>query len=152
MKTVKAPVDNQLVHFGTSFQMWATWCFILTHRGREKASTGSCKTSTGSQIYKIPHHNEPLPMDMLQQWHMNNRSNVAHPVGFPNLSHTCTTIPIFIIIKSSRYTLGDFMFCTGSYATAAAAGRRRRRSQTFVHAITFEQHFGFLPLLAQLLA
>ena len=42
-------------------------------------------------------------------------------------------------------------FCTGSYAAAAAA-RRRRPPQILVHAITFEQLFGFLSFLAQLLA
>ena len=48
------------------------------------------------------------------------------------------------IIKSPRYTRGDFMFL---YRFV----RRRRRPQIFVHAITFEQLFGFLSILAQLL-
>ena len=49
------------------------------------------------------------------------------------------------IIKSPRYTGGDFMFL---YRFV----RRRRRPQILVHAITFEQLFGFLSFLAQLLA
>ena len=48
-----------------------------------------------------------------------------------------------IIIKSLRYTGGDFMFL---YRFV------RRRPQIFVHVITFEQLFGFLSFLARLLA
>ena len=51
---------------------------------------------------------------------------------------------IHIIIKSPQYTGGDFMFL---YRFV-----RRRRPQILVHAITFEQLFGFLSFLAQLLA
>ena len=44
-------------------------------------------------------------------------------------------------------------FCTGSYATAAAAAAGRScQPQLLVHAITFEQLFGFLSFLARLLA
>ena len=46
---------------------------------------------------------------------------------------------------SPRYTGGDFMFL---YRFV----RHRRRPQILVHAITFEQHFGFFSFLAQLLA
>ena len=46
-------------------------------------------------------------------------------------------------IKSPQYTGGDFMFL---YRFV------RRRPQILVHAITFEQLFGFLSFLAQLLA
>ena len=49
------------------------------------------------------------------------------------------------IIKSPRYTGADFMFL---YRFV----RRRRRKQILVHAITFEQLFGFLSFLAWLLA
>ena len=49
------------------------------------------------------------------------------------------------IIKSPQYTGGDFMFL---YRFV----RRRRRPQILVHEITFEQLFGFLSFLAQLLA
>ena len=48
------------------------------------------------------------------------------------------------LIKSPQYTGGDFMFL---YRFV-----RRRRPQILVHAITFEQLFGFLSFLAQLLA
>ena len=48
-------------------------------------------------------------------------------------------------IKSPRYTGGDLMFL---YRFV----RRRRRPQILVHAITFEQLFGFLSFLAWLLA
>ena len=48
-----------------------------------------------------------------------------------------------LIIKSPQYTGGDFMFL---YRFV------RRRPQILVHAITFEQLFGFLSFLAQLLA
>ena len=50
-----------------------------------------------------------------------------------------------VLVKSPRYTRGDFMFL---YRFV----RRRRRPQLLVHAITFEQLFGFLSFLAQLLA
>ena len=49
-----------------------------------------------------------------------------------------------MIIKSPRYTGGDFMFL---YRFV-----RRRRPQILVHAITFEQLFGFLSFLARLSA
>ena len=49
-----------------------------------------------------------------------------------------------LIIKSPQYTGGDFMFLYRFI--------RRRRPQILVHAITFEQLFGFLSFLAQLLA
>ena len=69
--------------------------------------------------------------------------------------------PVYIIviavIKSPQYTGGDFMFlylfvrrrCRRSRRRRR---RRRRRPQILVHAITFEQLFGFLSFLAQLLA
>ena len=52
------------------------------------------------------------------------------------------------IIKSPRYTGGDFMFLY------RFVRRRRwsRQPQILVHAITFEQFFGFLSFLARLLA
>ena len=49
-----------------------------------------------------------------------------------------------LIIKSPRYTGGDFMFL---YRFV-----RRRRPQILVHTITFELLFGFLSFLARLLA
>ena len=49
------------------------------------------------------------------------------------------------VVKSPRYTGGDFMFLY------RFVRRRRRRPQILVHAITFEL-FGFLSLLARLLA
>ena len=56
----------------------------------------------------------------------------------------------FSIIKSPQYTGGDFMFL---YRFVRRRRRlRRRRPQILVHAITFEQLFGFLSFLAQLLA
>ena len=51
------------------------------------------------------------------------------------------------IIKSPRYTGGDFMFLY-----RFVRRRHRRRPQILVHAITFEQLFGFLSFLARLLA
>ena len=51
------------------------------------------------------------------------------------------------VIKSLRYTGGDFMFLY----RFVRRRRRRRRSQLVVHAITFEQLFGFLSFLARLL-
>ena len=59
------------------------------------------------------------------------------------------------LIKSPQYTGGDFMFL---YRFVRRCRRRcrhrrlRRRPQILVHAITFEQLFGFLSFLAQLLA
>ena len=50
---------------------------------------------------------------------------------------------------SPQYTGGDFMFL---YRFVRRLRRRRRRPQILVHAITFEQLFGFLSHLAQLLA
>ena len=49
-----------------------------------------------------------------------------------------------VVIKSPRYTGGDLMFL---YRFV-----RRRRPQILVHAITFEQLFGFLSFLARLSA
>ena len=59
-----------------------------------------------------------------------------------------------LIIKSPQYTGGDFMFL---YRFVRRRHRRRhrrlrRRPQILVHAITFEQLFGFPSFLAQLLA
>ena len=54
-----------------------------------------------------------------------------------------------IIIKSPRYTGGDFMFL---YRFVRRRRRRRCRPQILVHAITFEELFGFFSFLAQLLA
>ena len=58
---------------------------------------------------------------------------------------------VVIIIKSPRYTGGDFMFLY-RFVRRRRRRRRRRRPQILVHAITFEQPFGFLSFLAQLLA
>ena len=52
------------------------------------------------------------------------------------------------IIKSPRYTGGDFMFLY----RFVRRRRRRRRPHILVHAITFEQLFGFLSFLPRLLA
>ena len=52
-----------------------------------------------------------------------------------------------VIIKSPRYTGGDFIFLY-----QFVRRRRHRRPQIFVHVITFEQFFGFLSFLARLLA
>ena len=54
------------------------------------------------------------------------------------------------LIKSPQYTGGDFMFLYRFVRRRLR--RRRRRPQILVHAITFEQLFGFLSFLAQLLA
>ena len=51
------------------------------------------------------------------------------------------------VIKSPQYTESDFMFLY-----RFVRRRRRHRPQILVHAITFEQLFGFLSFLAQLLA
>ena len=57
------------------------------------------------------------------------------------------------LIKSPRYTGGDFMFLYRFVRRLRRRRRRRhRRPQIFVHAITFEQLFGFLSFLARLLA
>ena len=57
------------------------------------------------------------------------------------------------IIKSPRYTGGDFMFLYRFVCwRRRVCWRVRRRPQIIVHAITFEQLFGFLSFLAQLLA
>ena len=52
---------------------------------------------------------------------------------------------VYLVIKSPRYTGDDFIFL---YRFVC----RRRRPQILVHAITFEQLFGFLSFLARLLA
>ena len=46
------------------------------------------------------------------------------------------------IIKSPQYTGGDFMFLY--WFVRRRRRRHRRRPQILVHAITFEQLFGFL--------
>ena len=64
-----------------------------------------------------------------------------------------TTQSPTLLIKSPRYTGDDFIFL---YRFVRRRRRRRRRRhprpQILVHAITFEQLFGFLSFLAQLLA
>ena len=61
-------------------------------------------------------------------------------------------IIIIITIKSPRYTGGDFMFLYRFVRRRRSRRRRsRRRPQVLVHAITFEQLFGFLSFLARLL-
>ena len=55
---------------------------------------------------------------------------------------------VIMVIKSPRYTGGDFMFL---YRFVRRRRRRRCRPQILVHAITFEQLFGFLSFLARLL-
>ena len=63
------------------------------------------------------------------------------------------TIELGNFIKSPRYTGGDFMFLYRFVRRRRRhRSRRRRRPQVLVHAITFEQLFGFLSFLAQLLA
>ena len=62
-----------------------------------------------------------------------------------NFSQIWTKIQIF---KSPQYTGGDFMFLY----RFVRRRRLRRLQQILVHAITFEQLFGFLSFLAQLLA
>ena len=52
------------------------------------------------------------------------------------------------LIKSPRYTGGDFMFLYRFVRRRP----RRRRPQILIHAITFQQLFGFLSFLARLLA
>ena len=70
-----------------------------------------------------------------------------------SLSPDIANIFIFIssmnilLFKSPRYTEGDFMFLY-----RFVRRRRRQRPQILVHAITFEQLFGFLSFLARLLA
>ena len=62
---------------------------------------------------------------------------------------------IFVLVKSPQYTGGDFMFLyrfVRRRRRRHRRSRRRRRPQILVHAITFEQLFGFLSFLAQLLA
>ena len=63
---------------------------------------------------------------------------------FPNIGSS--------LIKSPQYTGGDFMFLYRFVRRRRSRRRRRRRPQILVHAITFEQLFGFLSFLAQLLA
>ena len=53
-----------------------------------------------------------------------------------------------ILMKSPRYTRGDFTFLY----RFVRRRRRRRQPQILVHSITFEQLFGFLLFLARLLA
>ena len=62
------------------------------------------------------------------------------------------TIKKIDVIKSPQYTGGDFMFLYRFVRRRRRLRRRRRRPQILVHAITFEQLFGFLSFLAQLLA
>ena len=52
------------------------------------------------------------------------------------------------IVKSHRYTGGDFMFLYRFSRRRV----RRRRPQILVHAIHFEQLLGFLSFFARLLA
>ena len=67
----------------------------------------------------------------------------------PEIRHADVSWSPSELIKSPRYTGGDFMFL---YWFVRRRRRRRRRPQILVHAITFEQLFGFLSFLARLLA
>ena len=55
------------------------------------------------------------------------------------------------LIKSPRYTGGDFMFLY-RFVRRRRRRRRCRRPQILVHARTFEQLFGFLSFWARLMA
>ena len=67
------------------------------------------------------------------------------------VTHIC--IDRLTMIKSPRYTGGDFMFLYRFVRSRCCRrSRRRRRPQVLDHAITFEQLFGFLSVLARLLA
>ena len=57
-----------------------------------------------------------------------------------------------MVFKSPQYTGGDFMFLYRFVRRRRRRSRRRSRPQILVHAITFEQLFGFLSFLAWLLA
>ena len=74
---------------------------------------------------------------------------------FDNMKHSIALFhPVIAhqyIIKSPQYTGGDFMFLY-RFVRRRLRRRRRRQPQILVHAITFEQLFGFLSFLAQLLA
>ena len=67
--------------------------------------------------------------------------------------YRCYHLLIFLttVIKSPRYTGGDFMFLY-RFVCRHRRRRRRRRPQLLVHAITFEQLFGFISFWARLLA
>ena len=58
------------------------------------------------------------------------------------MDKSANIINILCVIKSPRYTGGDFMFLYRFVRHRRR--RRRRRPQILVHAITFEQLFGFL--------
>ena len=76
---------------------------------------------------------------------LQNEEVFIHKLRLPNVK----VVP-FPVIKSPQYTVGDFMFLYRFVRRRRR--RRRRRPQILVHAITFEQLFGFLSFLAQLLA
>ena len=76
--------------------------------------------------------------------------NDASAFYCPNEPYVVISFIHVSIIKSPQYTGGDFMFLY--QFVRRRRRRRRRRPQILVHAITFEQLFGFLSLLAQLLA
>ena len=61
-------------------------------------------------------------------------------------------IACYYIIKSPRYTGGDFMFLYRFIRRRPRRYRRRPHRPRLVHAITFEQLFGFLSFSAWLLA
>ena len=66
-----------------------------------------------------------------------------------NISHRFKNSQNRYLIKSPRYTGGDFMFL---YRFVRRHCRRRCRPQILLHTITFEQLFWFLSFLARLLA
>ena len=99
-----------------------------------------------------------------------NSSRMTHNVIWITQQGLCVTICywilfVMIVIKSPRFTGGDFMFLyrfvrhrlkspryTRGDFMFLCRRRWRHRPQIFVHAITFENFFGFLSCLAQLLA
>ena len=107
----------------------AIWCNYLGHNGLILMWT--CTWSQIPEGKKIYPYFEQL------------KGSKPPKFKFRQTTDKCMHHPFNEIIKSPRYTRGDFMFL---YRFV-----RRRRLQILVHAITFEQLFGFLSFLARLL-
>ena len=123
---------------------FARWCILTTFR-TDKIMVTVC------WFYFVSRH---LDLVKQVQFGVSGHFSGESMEGIAwNFARWCisTTSPAKLI-KSPRYTGGDFMFL---YRFIRRRRRRRRRSrrrpQILVHAITFERLFGFLSFLARLL-
>ena len=110
--------------------------YVMSHSLQHQPKNGNCRNERYISWYKY-------------SWQVDSTISPN-----PILYFYCVENVKILVIKSPQYTGGDFMFLYRFVRRRRRPHRRRRRRrpQILVHAITFEQLFGFLSFLAQLLA